>query len=307
MLQINTPEEGLSLFKALGSDVRVAIVRLLQSHPGMNMKDMAQKLGITGGALTSHVKQLEKCGLIKVTQEAASHGNQKVASLAVDKILINLEKKVRMDNEMTSDIWVGHYANYRVFPTCGLASARQLLGQVDDTRFFSHPDRYEADILWLAKGYVEYVIPNFIPSNQRIVGLVVSAELSSEAPGVNENWPSDISFYINGKKIGCWTSPGDFGDKRGVFTPEWWYPRWNQYGLFKVIEINEKGTYVDGMQVSSVSMREFQFDSTSEIRFRFSVDEDAEHVGGLTIFGKSFGNYAQDIRVTIRYEEMGEE
>ena len=47
-------------------------------------------------------------------------------------------------------------------------------------------------------------------------------ELSSEAPGVNSNWPSDISFCLNDESIGIWTSPGDFGDVRGIFTPDWW-------------------------------------------------------------------------------------
>ena len=41
-------------------------------------------------------------------------------------------------------------------------------------------------------------------------------ELSSEVPGTNANWPSDITLWVNEIEIGTWTSPGDFGDKRGV-------------------------------------------------------------------------------------------
>ncbi len=47
-------------------------------------------------------------------------------------------------------------------------------------------------------------------------------ELSSEVPGTSADWPSDITLAINGNDVGTWTSPGDFGDKRGVFTPDWW-------------------------------------------------------------------------------------
>ena len=36
------------------------------------------------------------------------------------------------------------------------------------------------------------------------------------------------------------------------------------------------------------------------------VAEDAAHVGGLTIFGKGFGNYNQDISVRINYSPMNE-
>ena len=130
---------------------------------------------------------------------------------------------------------------------------------------------------------------------------MISAELSSEAPGINNNWPSDINFYLNNVHLGSWTSPGDFGDVPGIFTPDWWYPNWNQYGLLKMLVINRNGTYIDGLKISDVTIDQFQLDSTSTMKFKMSVDEDSEHVGGLTIFGKTFGNYAQDIKVNISY------
>ena len=37
------------------------------------------------------------------------------------------------------------------------------------------------------------------------------------------------------------------------------------------------------------------------------MPEDAEHVGGLTIFGKGFGNYNQDIEVSINYKPITDE
>ena len=36
--------------------------------------------------------------------------------------------------------------------------------------------------------------------------------------------------------------------------------------------------------------------------FRLSVTEDSPNVGGLTLFGKSFGNYRQDIRFSFYHE-----
>lgn len=90
------------------------------------------------------------------------------------------------------DIKVGHYSDYHVYPTCGLATAEALIGEVDDPRYFAHPDRYNSDILWFSRGYVEYIIPNFLPPSQKIDQITISLELSSEAPGCNDNWPSDI-------------------------------------------------------------------------------------------------------------------
>jgi predicted transcriptional regulator len=306
MLHITSLSEGLELFKALGSDMRIDILNLLLENNNMNMNEMASRLNITNGALTSHVKKLEGCGLITTSTESAGHGNQKICSIHLDKILIDLDKEEDYNNVFSTDLSVGHYSSYKICPTCGLATAKALIGEVDDPRYFEHPDRYNAEILWFTKGYVEYTIPNFIPASQKITQITISAELSSEAPGVNENWPSDISFWLNDVCIGKWTSPGDFGDVKGIFTPDWWYPNWNQYGLLKLLVINKKGTFIDGLKISEVNIESFHLDSHSPIRFRMSVEDDAEHVGGLTIFGKSFGNYGQDIHVNIHYAPQDE-
>ena len=130
---------------------------------------------------------------------------------------------------------------------------------------------------------------------------MISAELASEAPGVNDAWPSDISFYLNNVYLGNWLSPGDFGDVKGIFTPDWWFPNWNQYGLLMLLVINKKGTFIDGLKISEINIQDFNLDFRSKIKFRLAVNDDAEHVGGLTIFGKSFGNYNQDIKISISY------
>ena len=286
MPHIKSLSEGLDLFKALGSEIRLEIIRILLEENGMNMNELASKLNITNGALTSHIRKLEECGVITV--------------------LIDVQDEAKDEDIYTAGIKVGQFADYDVYPTCGLASSSQLIGQVDDTRYFSHPDRYDADILWFTKGYVEYVVPNFIPFNQKIDEICISAELSSEAPGVNNVWPSDIYFYLNNTFLGTWTSPGDFGDVKGIFTPDWWFPNWNQYGLLKMLVINHRGTFIDGLQISDVTIDQFGLTSKSNIKFKLAVPEDAEHVGGLTIFGKNFGNYNQDIDVKISYSSLPE-
>lgn len=307
MLHISSLEEGLDLFKALGSDVRIEIINLLLKNNTMNMNELASRLNITNGALTSHIKKLESCGIVSTSNESAGHGNQKICSIHVDKILIELQQPEEIANVYNTEIKVGHYSNYEIFPTCGLATKSTLIGEVDDPRYFAHPNRYEADILWFTKGFVEYMIPNFIPFSQKITQLTISAELSSEAPGVNDVWPSDISFYLNDVFLGSWTSPGDFGSVKGIFTPDWWYPNWNQYGLLKLLVINRHGTFIDGLKISNVTIDQFQLDFKSSIKFKMSVENDAKHVGGLTIFGKSFGNYSQDIHVSIHYAPSTEE
>ena len=302
MLHITSLNDGLEIFKALGSEMRVEIVKTLLQNNSMNMNELATHLKITNGALTSHIKKLEDCGIVTVSSEASGHGNQKICSVHQDCILIDLESQAEKDkNIYSTEIKIGHYTNYEVYPTCGLASGKSIIGEVDDTRYFAHPDRYNADILWFTRGYVEYIIPNFIPASQKIDQITISAELGSEAPGVNDIWPSDIQFSLNDTVIGSWTSPGDFGDVKGVFTPDWWYPNWNQYGLLKLLVVNHRGTFIDGLRISDVNIDQFHLDYRSTIKFRLAVPDDAEHIGGLTIFGKSFGNYRQDINARISY------
>lgn len=307
MIHITSLDDGLELFKALGSDIRIQILKILLENNQMSMNQLANELNISNGALTGHIKKLEECGLISISNDSSGHGNQKLCSLIQDRILVEIEKPIDLSNVYNTSIKVGQFSSHNVSPTCGMATSSFVIGELDDVRYFDHPDRFNADIMWFTKGYVEYVIPNLSPRNQKITQLSLSAEISSEAPGIDNNWPSDISFYINDTLVGTWTSPGDYGDVRGMFTPEWWPQNWNQYGLLKLLVINHKGTFIDGLKISDVTTSELNLDYTSTIRFRIAVEEDSAHVGGLTIFGKSFGNYDQDIVVSINYAPLDTE
>lgn len=306
MLHIKSLEEGAEIFKALGSDIRISIIKKLLEKREMNMNELASSLNITNGALTSHIKKLEDVGIVQVLSEYTGHGNQKVCRVNVNKLLIDIdtEEQERAKDIYDTEVKVGLYSSYMVYPTCGISKKESLIGVVDDARYFAHPDRIDAEILWFSRGYVEYLIPNLLPAGTKIEQLTVTAELSSEAPGINNEWPSDISFYLNDVCIGTWLSPGDFGDVHGFFTPDWWFPNWNQYGMLKMIVINHEGTFIDGLKISDISLKDFDLDYKSNIKFRFAVEDDAEHVGGLTIFGKGFGNYAQDIKVRINYSKI---
>lgn len=306
MIHIKKIEDGLPIYKALGSDVRISIIKLLIENKQMSMHEIAAALGITNGALTSHIRLLEEAGIIVVLSERNAHGNLKMCRLKEKQILLDIEDEESTKEELIYDteVKVGHYADFDIYPTCGLATTDSLIGAVDDPRYFSHPDRINAGILWFGRGYVEYMIPNLLPDATKIEKITLSFEISSEAPGVNEDWPSDISFLLNDIPIGTWTSAGDYGDVRGIFTPDWWYENWNQYGLLKVLTIDKKGTYIDGLKISDVNIGQFNLDYKSVIKFKFQVFENAAHVGGFTLFGGQFGNYNQDIKVHITYSQM---
>lgn len=307
MLHIQRLRDGLPLFRALSSDTRISIVEVLHAMGPMPMTALSTHLGITNGALTPHIKALVECGLVNVEMSVGKHGLQKVCSANQERIVIDPTPPDESRNMYETEIGVGQYTAYEIYPTCGLATTEHIIGEVDEPRFFGYPERSNASILWFGKGYVEYMVPNLLRVNQQLLELQISLEISSEAPGVAEDWPSDIYFSINGIELGYWTSPGDFGRTEGIYNPDWWFRNWNQHGLFKLLSVNESGSYIDGLKVSDVNLNSLGIDyGTTNITLQISVPDKARNQGGLTIFGRNFGNYPQDIKVRMHYRDMGD-
>ncbi|MCR5789204.1 MAG: ArsR family transcriptional regulator [Lachnospiraceae bacterium] len=302
MRNISDLTQAIPLFKCLGSDMRVAILQLLSEKGPMQMGAIAESLGITAGSLSLHVKMLAECGLINIRFETGKHGLQRICSIVDEKILIDLESTGNSKNFYETEIGVGLYSDYEVYPTCGISTSDHLIGEADDPRFFSSPERINAGILWFTTGHVEYIIPNFLEEKQLPLELLISFEIASEAPGTMEDWPSDIQFTINNIPVCVWTSPGDFGKNPGIYNPPWWDSHWNQYGLLKFLSVNETGTYIDGVKKSDVSLEDLNISVGTSIRLKMAVAESSAHPGGLTLYGSSFGNYPQDIKMRMQYK-----
>ena len=140
---------------------------------------------------------------------------------------------------------LGLYTQFEVTGPCGMCSKDGVIGLLDVPDTFLDPDRMKAGLLWFTRGFVEYQFPNnTLLKKAKPQALEFSMELSSEVPGTSENWPSDIFLQVNGVDVGTWTSPGDFGDKRGTYTPEWWKLAGSQYGKLKNWRINGQGDLV---------------------------------------------------------------
>ena len=300
-MKIDIDEKWLPVYEALASNVRLKIINLLSKSP-LNIKELAEKLDLSSAILTMHVSKLEKAGIIKAERTRSKGGVQKICTLAVNSIEIDFPSNKLEQRKFHEFILpVGHYTDYHVVPTCGLATTDKVIGYFDDPRYFLNSERVNASILWLTQGYIEYKIPNYLYSSQVPEELEISLELSSEAPGFNKNWPSDISFFINDIKLGQWTSPGDFGGEKGKYTPTWWEQNINQYGVLKILRVNSLGTFIDGERISNITIDEINI-NTKTWTFRIAVLEDAVHVGGLTLFGSGFGNYDQDIIFRLYYK-----
>ena len=83
----------------------------------MNMNELASNLGITNGAMTSHIKKLEQAGIVQVLTEHGGHGNQKLCRVGVDKVLVEIEadETENEKNIYNTELQIGHYSDYNVF------------------------------------------------------------------------------------------------------------------------------------------------------------------------------------------------
>ena len=294
---IYVEKQSVPFFEALASEVRVEILRLL-SKESLNIKQLAEKLGISSSIMTRHVQKLEGAGLVKASMVTVDGAMQKKCVMIETEYRIQMPHKDITQNIYEVSIPVGHYSEIDVKPTCGLATEDSIVGYFDEPKFLMDPQRMNAQILWFTQGYVDYAFPNYMRPSQSLEEIHISLEISSEAPGYNEDWPSDITFYLNGVRLFDWTCPGDFGVRHGIITPMWWQA--NQYGLLKQIRVDRNGTYLDEERKSNVTISDIVNDQPSW-RFKMEVGENAEHVGGLTVYGKKFGNHSQDILVRTFY------
>ncbi len=289
------------VLKALDSPNRIRILRFLASRVA-SVSEIATGLDIPVSTTALHIEMLEEAGLILTELAPASRGLQKFCSRMYDRIVIDLpinEKPREQSIELSMPI--GAFTDCQVVPTCGLVSESEIIGLLDDPASFYEPARVNAQLLWFHHGYVEYRFPNRLPVGTHPESLRLSMEVCSEAPLYNLDWPSDITVSVNDVAIGMWTSPSDFGGEPGRLTPEWWTPRNTQYGLLKFWHVSVQESAVDGMKVSSVKIDDLKLEDTPFISVRIGVKPDAQHVGGINLFGSRFGNYPQDLILQIGY------
>lgn len=300
-MQLDISKNSLPIYEALDSEIRLQILQLI-SERDYSITELSQVLGLSKAITTKHVQKLEKAQLVHSKKLPGKSGVKKVPHMSVDKIEILFPTQIYHSfSKYTSKIQIGHYTNFEVHPTCGLATEIETVGKLDDPLAFVEPNRVNAALLWFSEGFIEYKIPNNLEKGQELKMLEISMEIASEFPYSNNIWPSDITFYINNVFIGMWTCPGNFSDVRGFYTPQWWDDNLSQYGLLKHLRINDKNCTIDGELLSEKTLSDLDITEKPFIDFRLAVLHDSQNKGGITLFGKGFGNHAQDIIANLFY------
>lgn len=307
-MELDTHIDSLAVYEALASETRLAIINLLGDKNSLNLTEIAQNLHLSNPIITRHIQKLYETNLVNIQKKPGLSGTQKIVRLNIDDIHIHFPGRVYPEYSLhTSDIGIGLYSNYQVYPTCGLLNPKGYIGNYDDPRYFADNNRVTATLLWFSEGYIEYSVPNPMTQKEYPKILEFSLELASEYQLSNNHWPSDITISVNQKEIGTYTVPGNFSDVRGKLTPLWWEDNLSQYGLLKTFRINTYNSKVDGDILSDVSIEDLKIQEAPVITLRFEVKRNAIHRGGLTIFGENFGNHPQNIKLNLYYSEQSNE
>lgn len=298
------PHNDFSILKGLASEVRLRILELLSEGP-MNVNEITDALKLPQSTISTNIMILQESGLIRTESIKGRKGTQKLCHAVYTEMVLRFReegKNVRLNDTIEVEMPVGLYTHFNVSAPCGLCSPEGIIGYLDTPDTFLDPARVKAGLLWFEKGIVEYKFPNnSLYKDKPLEALEISAELSSETPGTDRNWLSDITLWINDVRIGSWTSPGDFGDQRGKLTPLWWKLEGSQYGLLKNWRVTENGSFIDGVAISDVTLDDLHLLEHHSIKVKIGVEEDAEHRGGINIFGRGFGNHNQDIVLRLHF------
>ena len=215
-------EELYKTCHALGSKERIAILNLIQTRP-MTIKELSQILNLPVSSITLHTNILNEGNLINIEYKPNKKGLVKLCSRAVNTILIlidnveNNEELIEQNYEMP----IGNFTDINIKSPCGIAGKYSGIGEYDEISTFYLPNRHKAELLWFSDGDITYKFPNTIKDPSNVNSIEFSLEICSETLYSRNDWPSDITFWINDKEITTWTSPGDFGGRRGKYTPDY--------------------------------------------------------------------------------------
>lgn len=270
----------------------------------MNLLEISRELDLPVSSVYNHTKALEEAQLIFVNYQPGPKGHTKMCSKMFSSLKIDMFTPdwvlEEMQKTVQHELPIGLFSECSVSAPCGMASSEAIIEHVDDPRIFFSASRTKAELLWFSTGYVSYNFPNLYPERD-FSEVEFSFEICSETVYYREKWPSDITILINAKEVLTYTSPGDFGGRRGKYSPAYWNINSTQFGLLKTVTVNRRGVYLDGvLQHAQLSFDDLKIGADACIRLTFLIKEDARYHGGINLFGKGFGDYPQAIVMSLK-------
>lgn len=284
--------EAQSLCEALAAPARIEIMRLVLSHRTDSLDALAKTLHLTNGAITQHVKKLCDAGLIRLVEAPGRHGVAKRCVPAVDRIIIEVAADLADAGSEVHEIALGAFTSASVNPYCAIATKDGWIGERDDPRYFTYPERAAAALIYFNSGKIGWTLPA-PPAKSKPKSIAVSLELSSKPYGFGQSRSSDIAFFLNDAKLGTASVDGEYVDRRGLFTPPS-FDRVCQYDKYKTIKIDGAGTWFDGIKIGDFTVADI---NTDRLVFSLSTDN------GVALFGGGYGDHDCGLRYRVEYAE----
>lgn len=317
MSDILTPQKNLSLNidndsehdlivklgYALSVKERVLILKNLL-YSSQSSSALAHKLDIPTSSMSRHIDALVDAGLIHLSYQPGPKGHAKYYSQAILGFSVSLEAnkdEEKLAPEYVVEMPLGMFSHCHIKAPCGMTGENGNIAGFDNPNLFFSPVRMQAECLWFDSGFISYNFPTDFPHDRPLSEITFSFEICSETIYYNDNWPSDITVCINNTEVVTFTSPGDFGGRRGKYTPLYWPLTSTQFGILKKITVKEDGVFLDNVFVSDkVRFSDLHIYDGTAIKLDIGIKDDAAHKGGINLFGKNFGDYPQAIVMMLK-------
>ena len=308
VLSIENPNDLESIAcvcEALSHKKRLEIMRILQIPPcSISVTELSKKTKIPISTLKHHLNVLENACLIITSFQTSKYGTVKIVSRDLHGVNLQLHSNIipfsqeKHQSEKIS-VGVGQYSNV-YSNNFGFTTAEELFLFLGENCF--HPKRFDSQLVFSTNGKIEYFIDNKITKTHDIKKMKISLEICSETPFYNNDFLSDITFWINDVEVLTYTSYGDYGGRKGILNPEWWPMQNTQYGKLIEIYIDESGVYLEQNLIHSrVTIDKLNLPIGNRISLKIGNKGTSKYIGGWNIFGKEFGDHPQDIEIELFY------
>lgn len=295
-------EKIIKVSKALSSPERLMVLNAIL-FKSQSVTELVSATGLPFSSVARHIETLAKAELISINYQPGIKGHAKYCAQSILSYKVELEP---LHNATSStpvysvELPVGQYSHCHIKAPCGINGKDSPIAKCDQPNDFFIPERINAEHLWFDKGFISYNFPAPTENND-YSEISFSFEICSETMYFNNIWPSDITVHINNIEILTFTSPGDFGGRRGYLTPEYWPLNSTQFGLLKKIKVNSSGCFIDNLLVNrNITFEDLKVFDGSAIKLTIGIKDDAVHKGGINLFGKNFGDFPQGIIMKIR-------
>ena len=298
-----------SLCYALSHELRLKILNQLQIKPH-TVPELAAVNDTSVNSIVYHTEILQNAGLIEINLIPSQKGTVRMCYRVLQEMHLQLFRPYA--NEKAPSEEIKYAVKVGDFVDCDPDANYSF---VTENNFYTctwntiyRPERHDAGIIWGDKGYLTYAFPNDFAKYRKCTEISLMLELCSETVGHNNNWKSDITFWLNDVELCTYLSPGDFGDRDGLLCPPFW-SKWGDnvtmYGLLKNIKVNNQGVFLDGELVNqNVKLNNLNLDKSNKVLLKIGNKPNAQHVGGFNLFSKNFGDYPIDIELTAVVEKV---